>query len=197
MSRDTATVFDHLHQYGVDIRQRRIFLHGPIWAAGSEGGSTIPIGIDHVIRNFLWLDKTKGDIELFICTQGGSIVDGFGLYDLVIASANNVTGVVYGECCSAGLFPLLACDHRYATKNAWFMWHRSGTGVDYGESLDDASKRIEMEERVDERTNQIMGERTSKDKGWWKNKLKQGELWLDAEEMMEIGLISELWNGEG
>jgi ATP-dependent protease ClpP protease subunit len=41
-----------------------------------------------------------------------------------------------------------------------------------------------------------MGEHTNETKTWWKNKTKQGELWLDAEEMVTHGIVDEIWGEE-
>ena len=193
MSRDTATVFDHLHQYGVDLRAREIYLQGPVEYADD----TIRIGIDHVVRNIRFLDKTQGDIYLFIQTDGGSVEEAVGLYDMIQQCTNDVTGVVFGECCSAGIYPLIACDHRYATKEAALMFHQNYTGI--GDHLQhyDAQSRAAYEKVSFDRCCKLIGSRTGKDSAWWKRRMKEGEIWMHAPEMIEHGLISELWNGEG
>jgi len=193
MSRDTATVFDHLHQYGVDLRAREVYLQGPI----DYADDTIRIGIDHIVRNIRFLDKTQGDIYLFIQTQGGAVESAVGLYDMIQQCDNDVTGVVFGECCSAGIYPLIACDHRYATKEAGFMFHQNYTGI--GEHLQhyDAQTRAEYERVAFDRECKLIGSRTGKDSAWWKRRMKEGEIWMNAPEMIEHGLINDLWNGEG
>jgi ATP-dependent protease ClpP protease subunit len=130
------------------------------------------VGVDHVIRNLLHLDGTSGDIELWINTPGGEVVEMWALYDIIQTLNNKVSAVAFGEVASAGCLILAGATHWDAqTRAAWY-------------------------EREMNRWCSAMGEHTNETKTWWKNKTKQGELWLDAEEMVTHGIVDEIWGEE-
>ena len=56
-------------------------------------------------------------IRIYINTEGGSLTDGFAIYDAIKNIESPVIGIVSGLCASAGLIILAACDYRMSTDN--------------------------------------------------------------------------------
>jgi len=69
------------------------------------------------------LDETKGNINLFINTEGGGTSPGFAIGDAIKNCKNKVIGHCYGECMSMGVYVLQACDARLSAPNTRFMVH--------------------------------------------------------------------------
>lgn len=113
------TLVDTLFDRGLDLRNRRVFLHSDLEGREKAGDSAVV----QVTRALLFLDKTDNEIELWINSPGGEMAEMFGIYDIIRGLKNKITTIGFGEICSAACL-LLACgDKRKVTKNSWFMSH--------------------------------------------------------------------------
>lgn len=63
-------------------------------------------------------------ITLHLNTEGGSLTDGFAIYDCIKNLPCPVLIVATGLCASAGLLILSAGDYRMATENTTFYYHQ-------------------------------------------------------------------------
>jgi len=201
---------ENLHTYGIDPRSRRIYLPCAVYSTGEAG----PIGTDVVVRNLLLLDRSKGPIELWINTPGGYLHEMWSVIDVMHTMNNEVCTVALGNVSSAGCLMLAAgTGTRYALPHASFMWHAGTTDI-CGEHWPDARDRMKWEIREQERWIDMMGRKTTPrdDKGraiktlegkksFWEKPWCDGggELWLDAKEMVQHGVVDEIWtkNEEG
>lgn len=82
-------------------------------------------------------------IILYINTPGGSVSDGFGLIDAMIASKTPIYTVNQASCYSMGFLIFLAGDKRYSMKNSTFLCH-DGNSFAFG-SMSKIKDRLEFE----------------------------------------------------
>lgn len=192
--RDTS-IFEILIKYGIDLRQRRVYLH---W--GMESGEAPGEGaIEHVVRGLHQLDKTPGPIQLWINTPGGDVMEMFALYDVIRACENEIWTIGFGEVCSAGGLILTCGDRRFATENCWFMAHNCWGGVDSSSDLPTLEVQVEAVRRAWNRWSKLMERHTTHTAKWWLEfPNNKRELWLSAKQMIQKqhGIIDAIW-GEG
>lgn len=87
--------------------------------------------------------KDRKPIILYINSPGGSVSDGFGLIDAMIASKTPIYTVNQASCYSMGFLIFLAGDKRYSMKNSTFLCHE-GDGFSFG-SISKMKDRLEFE----------------------------------------------------
>jgi ATP-dependent Clp protease protease subunit len=186
-----------LFMMGLDIQHRRVFLSGALEYGTEEEpsrpGQSTP---EQVARGLLWLDKTPGEIELWINSPGGLVTEMFALHDLIATLENPVTTVGYGQVASAAGLILAAGKERYATPNCWFMSHM-GEGYLLGD-LFTQREQLRVEEAIFDKWAELLSKYTKHTKKWWRE-VHQGEkreLWLDAKGMVRHGIVDEIWPPE-
>lgn len=64
-----------------------------------------------------------GECLLYIDSPGGSPYSGMALMSLVLLRGLRATGIVIGECSSAALWPLAACQKRIVTPYSVLLFH--------------------------------------------------------------------------
>ena len=69
------------------------------------------------------------DIEVVINSPGGSVLDGFVIYDMMVNSPLKINTVATGMAASMGAFLLSAGDHRMAQPNTRIMIHQVASGA--------------------------------------------------------------------
>jgi len=133
-----------------DLKQRKLYINFEI-------DETLLNDITYHILRFNTEDKGKPIEErkpiLLYCTSvGGSLIDGFSLIDIILASKTPVYTVNIGYWYSMGLHIGLAGHKRFATKNATCLLH-DGQNFAYNSSgkLKDQMKfQDEQEKRIKE-----------------------------------------------
>ncbi len=200
---DSPTVFNFLHDYGCDMRARRVFFHH--WMGASE--QPHEIGVEYIVRNLLHLDKSAGTIELWLNNPGGYLSEMWGVVDVMRGCKNPVDTIAYGSVASAACLVLASgTGIRYALPSSSFMWHAGTTDVTDDMHWVDARDRMAWETRENERWIDAMAKRTTpKDvrgrvvrskagrvKFWQQHAQGGGEMWLDAAEMVKHGVVDRI-----
>lgn len=183
------TLLDVWFDRGLDVRGRRVALHGPLEHDMEPGKNLAELAV----KALLYLDRTPGDIELWISTPGGLVFEMFALYDVIRTRQNPVRTVGYGVVASAGCLLLAAGDHRSVTENAWFMSHEGASSVD-GPDLQTIKNRVAAEERMNRRWASLMAKHSRRSAEFWA-KVHQGkarELWLDPRQLVQYGLVDDI-----
>lgn len=183
---------DNLLTYGYDPRRRRFVLHGDIGHEDEHGKNAV----GHCVNALLHLDDDprSGDVNLWISTPGGPSEEMFGLYDVITTRSSRVVTTGFGLVASAGVLLLAAGDRRRATRNCWLMSHAEAADF----QLDDtwtAQQRLAWQVRCEDRWAHLMHRRTGfRTERWWRelHKGKTRELWLDADQMLEYGIVDEI-----
>jgi len=176
-------------EFGVDHERRRVMFHHGMEPASEESD----LGVEHVVRNLLWLDRTPGRIELWLNCEGGYTHEMWGVHDVMRMCAAPVDTVGFGSIQSAACLILAAgTGKRYVLPSTEFMWHQGTTGV--GEWLNhlDAQQRAAWDAREFERWLAVMARYTKRSANYWRQ-ASRGELWLDAKEMISHGIADKVW----
>lgn len=145
-----------------------------------------------IIELLTLAQESDEDITLYINSPGGSITDGFAIYDVMNLIKPDVSTVVMGNAASMGAF-LLCCGakgKRCALPNAEIMIHQPlwGTGV-----VQESNFRIMAEKLAEtrEKLERIMAEAT----GQPLQKVHEDcdrDNYMTAEEALEYGLIDKI-----
>lgn len=130
-------------------------------------------------------------IQVLLSTYGGCVYDGLSLYDVIKNSKTEVDITCFGKIMSIGIIILLSAKTRKAYRNTTFMIHELSSGV--------IGKVADMEESIDEakRLNKVLFDIIKKETKISKSLLddiynKKKDLFLTAEEALELGLITEI-----
>ncbi len=208
MSRDTrgTDIFDKLHEYGVDLKRRRIFMQTPFCPAwmGEDAGWS-----DMVVRNLLWLDgNSKEPIELWLHTPGGYLDEMWAVYDAIRTASSPIITVCLGNVSSAGCLILAAgTGTRYAMPRSSFMWHGGWESASLSpREMEDRVAYYKRERALwidtmarhtTPRDPQGRKLKTHKARAaFWEEQIHDHELWRDAEEMIADGIVDEIWEHE-
>lgn len=138
-----------------------------------------------------WMRKNPGcDIEIIFNSNGGSIVDGFALYDfiqLLRSRGHKVTTSALGMAASMAGILLQAGDVRLMGRQAWLMIHEASFGS-YGK-IGEVEDTVEWVKKVQERILDIFADRSNLSKVQLKKKWTRKDWWISADEALELGLI--------
>lgn len=116
-------ILSEIHNYGIDIRNREIFLH-----SSKDGGDDDP-GVDYrmsinFVKNLRHMDSiNKNPIRINMQSIGGDWFAGWSIFDAIKSSESYVTIVTYGQAESMSSIILQAADERLMMPNAHFMCH--------------------------------------------------------------------------
>lgn len=169
--------------YGVDIRRRRIFLHGDV----DEGT------IAYATRGLLFMAAESDDpVTLFISSYGGSIDETFVLYDVLQRVSCHVTTVALGFCMSAAPLLLAAGHTRLASENCDFMLHTASFEVEGSLSNVEAASKAVHNRCV--RMDKLMALHSSMPYRHWKKFTEaKADVYFDARQAQDWGLIDGIW----
>ena len=134
------------------------------------------------------------EIEILINSPGGSVIDGYAMFNAMMQSPLKIRTTVYGMAASMGAFLLNAGDKRTALPESRIMIHQvsagtQGKGTDMDESLTETLK-------IKTRLTQLMTARAQEAnpdltfKRMWD--LMERDTWLNADKAKELGLVDEV-----
>jgi ATP-dependent Clp protease, protease subunit len=109
---------------GIDYASRRLYLVGFI----DEDMSA------RILPTFHLIDDSEGPVYVFINSCGGSVDDGFAIYDVLTAAQNRVITIGYGGVASMASLIFQAGSERVMAPNARFMIHNGS--ITFGEAVD-------------------------------------------------------------
>lgn len=159
-----------------------------ILITGEVGGDTVQ-KVHDAIRT---AESNNRGLLIRICSPGGSVDDGFAIYDMIRTAAVPVATEVYGACCSIAVLIWSAAQHRHAAPETSIMLHTGNV---------DLNKRNLMESRalLDETTRQhvrycqALSNATAGKTSLAKFiKLCKSETYFTAAEAKELGLATEI-----
>ena len=128
-----------------DLKERRLFINGEI------DSCIIDSIVYHVLR-YNREDKGKPveerkPILLFINSNGGSVVDGFGVIDVMLTSKTPIYTINQAACFSMGFLIFLGGQKRFAMPRAEFLMHAGNNA-----GWDSTAK---LKDRMDFETGQV------------------------------------------
>lgn len=125
----------HLYAYGdvCDVQAEEVAQWGIVSL------STIKAGME--------ANSDADEIVLHIHSNGGSVYEGFAIYDYLINSGKKITTIVEGMCASIATVIFLAGSERKLTENSKFLIHNPWAFVDGdAEQLRDYADQLEQEQ---------------------------------------------------
>ena len=189
-----------IHSYGVDIRNREIYLHGQHGQFEEDPGVEYRMATSF-IKNIRQLESLKQDnILIHMHSVGGNWADGMAIYDAIKMSKSYITILAYGQAESMSSIILQAADYRAMMPNAYFMCHYGSSGgeADYLS----AQNGVKFEKTLTASMFSIYADKCirgkffqehykdpkiEKIKGYLKRKLKLGDWYLNAHESVYYG----------
>jgi len=133
------------------------------------------------------------DIEIVFSSPGGSIIDGFELFDYIQHLRNqghHVTTGTLGMAASMAGILLQAGDTRWIGHQAWMMIHRAAFGA-YGKTFE-VEDEVKLVKRMEERILDIFTTRSKLTSNKIKRNWDRKDWWISADEALELSLIDEI-----
>jgi len=166
------------------LEQRVLILSEPV----------TPEAAERLVSQLLYLDAEdqKKPIRLFINTPGGSVSDGFAIFDTCRMISAPVTSICTGMSASMGTILMLAPrdkKNRVATPNTRVMIHQPSGG--YRGSASDIEIGAKEILKLRDRLIQVYVEECGIDADKIRKDL-QRDFWLTAEESVEYGLVDRV-----
>ena len=135
----------------------------------------------------------KSDIEIIFSSPGGSIIDGFELFDHIQHLRNeghHITTGTLGMAASMAGILLQAGDTRWVGQQAWLMIHRAAFGA-YGKTFE-VEDEVKFVRRMEERILDIFTSRSNLTRNKIKRNWDRKDWWISAEEAVELKLVDEI-----
>ena len=135
----------------------------------------------------------KCDIEIIFSSPGGSIIDGFELFDFIQHLRNQghkiTTGTLGMAASMAGIL-LMAGDVRWVGKQAWVMIHRAAFGA-MGKTFE-VEDEVEFVKRIEGRILDIFVSRSKLTRQKIKRNWDRKDWWISADEAIDLELVDEI-----
>jgi ATP-dependent protease ClpP protease subunit len=159
----------NLHTFGIDIKNRELFLHSYVDCSEEESG------VDHRVavmfeKNLRYLNILSDDpVLIHMHLPGGVWNDCLGIYDAIKFSKAKTIMLAYGGVESASSVILQAPDFRILMPNTTVLIHYGSISVENDHKA--AVSSIEWSEKesqkmIDIFTDKCMGGQITKDKEW-------------------------------
>jgi ATP-dependent Clp endopeptidase proteolytic subunit ClpP len=135
----------------------------------------------------------KCPIEIVFSSPGGSIIDGFELFDFIQelrANGHVVTTGSLGMAASMAGILLQAGDHRWIGHQSWLMIHRAAFGA-IGKTYE-VEDEVKLVKRIEDRILDIFTKRSKLTKLKIKRNWDRKDWWIDADESISLGLVDEV-----
>ena len=176
----------YLEKYEInDLDERRLFINMGI-------DETIIDSIVYHILRYNRLDKglkpeDRKPIFLYINSPGGSVVDGYGLIDVIQNSITPVYTINQALCASMGFLIFLAGHKRYSMQRSEFLMHDGSTaGWDSTAKMKD---RMDFEtKQLEHMTKEYIMSRTTIDDALYNEKYRV-EWYMLPEEAKQHGIV--------
>ena len=149
-----------------------------------------------VISNIHMLEsESNEDIELYINSGGGYVIDCFALVDVMNSSPCDFTTIVVGQAASAACLIASngACGKRYGGRNSEFLWHEVFGAIPEVRHSELAFWKRETK-RPQEKFNRIFSQNTGRsikeiNDNFYHEKM---ESYLSAQQAKDFGIIDHL-----
>ena len=135
------------------------------------------------------LDASTPNIYLHIQSYGGSVFSAFSAIDYIRSSRTPIHSIVEGCAASAATMMSITAKKRYITSHSYMLIHQLSSGLwgKYEEMKDDMKNC----DRLMKMINDLYAEYTKIPKKKL-NEILKHDLWFDAEQCLEYGLVDEI-----
>lgn len=196
----TVDTIADVHLYGLDVKNREMYLHGYIGNTDEDPGVEYRMATNFY-KNIRILDTLSNDpIIIHMHSIGGNWADGMAIYDAILLCKSYVTVIAYGQAESMSSIILQAADKRVLTPNSHFMLHYGSFNCS-GDHLNSHNyaklDKKNTETMLDIYAQKCCGGKYFKEsyadlnlekiKNYLKRKLKDGDWYLDSNEAVYYG----------
>lgn len=132
-------------------------------------------------------------MEIVFSSPGGSIVDGFELFDFIQelrSKGHKITTGSLGMAASMAGILLQAGDQRWIGHQSWMMIHRAAFGA-IGKTFE-IEDEVKLVKKIEERILDIFTKRSKLTKLKLKRNWDRKDWWIDADECKQLGLVDEI-----
>ena len=133
------------------------------------------------------------DIEIVFSSPGGSIIDGFELFDFLQDLRNeghHITTGSLGMAASMAGVLLQAGDVRWIGHQSWMMIHRAAFGA-IGKTYE-IEDEVELVKRIEQRCLDIFVSRSKLTNKKIQENWDRKDWWIDADECKKLGLVDNI-----
>tara|TARA_Y100001973_G_C5194100_1_gene333014 strand:+ start:1012 stop:1758 length:747 start_codon:yes stop_codon:yes gene_type:complete len=135
----------------------------------------------------------KCDIEIVFSSGGGSIIEGFVLFDFIQelrSRGHKVTTGSLGMAASMAGILLQSGDTRWMGHQAWMMIHRAAFGA-IGKTYE-IEDEVAWIKRIEDRILEIFEKKSDLTRTKIKRNWDRKDWWISSDEALELGLIDEI-----
>jgi ATP-dependent Clp endopeptidase proteolytic subunit ClpP len=135
----------------------------------------------------------KCGIEIVFSSPGGSIIDGFELFDFIQQlrqEGHHITTGSLGMAASMAGILLQAGDSRWIGHQSWMMIHRAAFGA-IGKTYE-VEDEVKLVKRIEDRILDIFTARSKLSRQKLKRNWDRKDWWIDADECKKVGLVDEV-----
>ena len=141
-----------------------------------------------------WSRLNQGcSMEIVFSSPGGSIIDGFELFDFIQelrSKGHKITTGSLGMAASMAGVLLQAGDHRWVGHQSWIMIHRAAFGA-YGKTFE-VEDEVKFVRRIEERILDLFETRSKLTKRKIKRNWDRKDWWISADEALDLKLVDEI-----
>lgn len=151
------------------------------------------VSATEIIIQLRHLDRTNGDIKLFINSPGGSVTDGMAIVDAIKNCKNDVSTICTGIAASMGAF-ILSCGtkgKRFITPLSEVMIHQPFGGTQ-GQATD-ILITAEHIKKTKDKINKILSENTGKSINVIAKDCER-DYFMDANKAIEYGICDSIYD---
>lgn len=132
----------------------------------------------------------KKTITIKIHSSGGDLYSALGIIDRIRRSGCLIKTEGYGKIMSAATAILAVGNKRSIGKYSWFMHHETNGSIEGTHSA--MRNEIRQWDVEHEQWSDLLATCSKKDKKFWKDLTKKGDVYLDAEKLLEYGVVDEI-----
>jgi ATP-dependent Clp endopeptidase proteolytic subunit ClpP len=132
-------------------------------------------------------------IEVIFSSPGGSIIDGFELFDFMQdlrAQGHHLTTGSLGMAASMAGILLQAGNKRWIGHQSWMMIHRAAFGA-IGKTYE-IEDEVMLVKRIEDRILDIFTSRSKLSQAQLRKNWDRKDWWIDADECKKLGLVDEI-----
>ena len=183
-SRKTIGDLSELHDNHINVSSNEIYFYCDI---NNKTACSLLKNINFLISNNL--NKT---IKVFLQSDGGCLYSSLGLYDYISSlSQTNIEIIVMGNAFSGAALLLQSADKRVCMPSSKIMIHEGHAFVPE-DNLNNIKEFISAYENEVALMVEIFAAKTGQKTSVLKKKMKN-DIYLNAEEALEMGLVDEIW----
>lgn len=143
-----------------------------------------------------WSRRFPGqDITLIFNSPGGSVNDGFALFDFLLdlkSRGHRIIVKTIGMAASMGAILLQVADERVIGPHSFLMLHETAGGFEGVQRSSEIEDYTKLLSQFEAKGLDILAERSTLSRQQIKNRWKRKDCWLDAEEALKFGFVDRI-----